>query len=512
MTENATDQAPPLDEYLRHVLRAPVHEVARETPVEVMRRLSTRLHNTVLVKREDQQPVHSFKLRGAYTAMSALPESDRSRGVVTASAGNHAQGVAVAAAKLGIDATVVMPTITPAIKVDAVRALGARVVLEGSSFDDAAAHAKKLAEAGAVYVPPFDDPLVIAGQGTIGLELLRQHSDLDAVFVPVGGGGLASGVAVVLKQLVPSVAVYGVEPEDAACLTAALAAGYPVELDSVGTFAEGTAVKRVGEYTFELCRSLLDGVITVSSDEISAAVKDVFEDTRAVAEPAGAVALAGLKKHVDMQGVSGQRLVHVLSGSNLNFHALRYISERAEIGEQREALFGVGIPEQQGAFLEFCRLLRGRTVTEFNYRTDGRDLARVLVGVHLQHGRDERVEISEELAAAGYSVVDLSEDDAAKSHVRYMVGQGPGVGADERFYSFEFPERPGALMRFLTVLGSRWNITAFHYRSHGTDYGRVLCAFEHRGGDDDAIVTHLRELGYRHRSVDDSPGVQFFMQ
>lgn len=496
--------------YLRDVLRAPVYEAAVVTPLEVMESLSERLGNTVSVKREDRQPVHSFKIRGAYTRMRALTPAEAARGVVAASAGNHAQGVALSAALLSIEATLVMPVTTAPIKVDAVRAHGAEVVLFGDTFDAAKGEALRLAEEhGYTYVAPFEDPLVIAGQGTIGLELIQQDAHLDRIFVPVGGGGLAAGVAGLVKNLMPGIKVIGVEPEDAACLTAALAAGHPVELPEVSRFAEGVAVKLVGDRTFAMCRDYLDDVVTVDSDAICAAIKDIFEDVRAVAEPAGAVALAGLKKYVEEHDVRGERLAHILSGANLNFHTLRYISERAEVGEHREALFGVTIPERAGSFLEFLRVLAGRAVTEFNYRVDGSPQARIFVGVQLARGLAERTEIADAMAAAGYPVVDLSDDDTAKTHVRYMIGGHPPA-LKEEVYSFEFPEHPGALTRFLSQLGTRWNITMFHYRSHGADYGRVLCAFE--GVEHDAdFHQHVEALGYPFRDVTTSPALSYFL-
>ena len=497
-------------ELLRDVLRAPVYEAAVVTPLEVMESLSERLGNTVEVKREDRQPVHSFKIRGAYTRMRALTPDEAARGVIAASAGNHAQGVALSASLLGIEAVVVMPVTTAPIKVDAVRSHGATVVLFGDTFDEAKEEALSLAaQHGHTYIAPFDDPLVIAGQGTLGLELIQQDAHLDRVFVPVGGGGLAAGIAGLIKNLMPGIKVIGVEPEDAACLSAALSAGTPVELPEVSRFAEGVAVKRIGDTTFEMCRTYLDDVVTVDSDEICAAIKDIFEDVRAVAEPAGAVALAGLKKYVESHDLRGERLAHVLSGANVNFHTLRYISERAEIGEQREALYGVTIPERAGSFLEFLRVLKGRAVTEFNYRVDGSEDARIFVGVQLVRGHAERTEIAEAMTAAGYPVIDLSDDDTAKTHVRYMIGGHPPA-LPEQVYSFEFPEHPGALTRFLTQLGTRWNITMFHYRSHGADYGRVLCAFEGVAGDA-TFHQHVEALGYPYVDVTTSPALSYFL-
>lgn len=512
-------------DYLRAILRAPVYEAAQTTPLDPMPILSERIDNHVLVKREDAQPVHSFKIRGAYTKIRSLSQADRAAGVVTASAGNHAQGVALSGSLLGVRAVVVMPRTTAEIKVEAVRRLGGEVRLHGNSFDEALAYALELVEQeNLTWVAPFEDPLVVAGQGTIGLELLQQDARLDRIFVPIGGGGLAAGIAVLVKTLMPEVKVIGVEAAESAGMTASLAAGRPVPLDHVGTFAEGVAVKRVGDLTFRLCRDHLDEVITVDSDSISAAVKDIFEDVRAVAEPAGALALAGLKAYVETHGIRGERLAHILSGANLNFHGLRYISERAELGEHREALIGVTIPEQPGAFLRFCTLLGPRMVTEFSYRAGDPAAARIFVGVRLRRGRAEREEIVAELRAGGYDVVDLSEDELAKVHVRYLIGGRHPAGAEERLFSFEFPESPGALLRFLTVLGTRWNISLFHYRSHGTDYGRVLCAFEGVGGGDgasgaggagadggDELVAHLDALGYAYQDETRTPSYRYFL-
>ena len=501
--------------YLKEVLRAPVYEAAEHTPLQEMTALSTRLGCTVQVKREDLQAVHSFKIRGAYNAMRALDEAARARGVITASAGNHAQGVARSASLLGVSATIVMPTVTPRIKVDAVRALGGEVLLRGDNFDAAAREALRLAEAeGRTYVAPFDDPRVIAGQGTIGLEIIQQDAQLDRIFVPVGGGGLVSGIAVLVKTLMPDIAVIGVEHEESACLSAALQADEPVTLGHVGLFAEGVAVRRVGDETFRLCRALLNDVITVSSDEVSAAVRDLFEDLRAVPEPSGAVALAGLKKYVGAHDLSGERLACVLSGANLNFHQLRYISERSEIGEQREAMFGVTIPERQGEFLRFASVLGGRAVTEFNYRVsasaDPGQPARIFVGVRLSRGRQERRDIVADLEDAGYGVVDLTEDELAKVHVRSMIGGRAPRGMVERLFSFEFPESPGALVRFLEVLGTRWNVTLFHYRTDGADYGRILCAFEAGAGDVE-LTEHMDRLGYAYREETEDPAARFFL-
>lgn len=502
--------------YLREILRAPVYEAAEHTPLQPMRTLSARLGCAVAVKREDLQAVHSFKIRGAYNAMRALGEAERARGVITASAGNHAQGVARSATLLGVDATIVMPTVTPRIKVDAVRDLGGRVLLLGDNFDAAKAEAQRIAQTeGRTFIAPFDDPRVIAGQGTIGLEIVQQDAELDRLFVPVGGGGLAAGIAVLVKALMPQVRVIGVEHEESACLSAALAAGGPVTLERVGLFAEGVAVRRVGRETFRLCSALLDDVVTVSSDQVSAAVRDIFEDVRAVPEPSGALALAGLKVYVAKHGIAGERLACVLSGANLNFHQLRYICERSELGEQREAILGVTIPEVQGEFLRFASVLGGRSVTEFNYRLSAAAPsgapARIFVGVRLTRGRRERAEIVADLEAADYGVVDLTDDELAKVHVRSMVGGRAPAGLTERLFSFEFPESPGALMRFLEILGTRWNITLFHYRTDGADYGRILTAFEVGGPDDATLTEHMDRLGYAYREETDDPSARFFL-
>ncbi|MGE9553267.1 threonine ammonia-lyase, biosynthetic [Erwinia amylovora] len=498
-------------EYLRAVLRSPVYEVTQVTPLQKMEKISSRLGNTILVKREDRQPVHSFKLRGAYAMIATLNEEQKARGVVTASAGNHAQGVALSATKLGIKSLIVMPVATADIKVDAVRAFGGEAFLFGANFDEAKAKAQELAEQqGYTFVPPFDHPMVIAGQGTLAMELLQQDAHIDRVFVPVGGGGLAAGVAVLIKQLMPQIKVIAVEAEDSACLKAALDAGHPVDLPRVGLFAEGVAVKRIGSETFRLCREYLDDIITVDSDAICAAMKDLFEDVRAVAEPSGALALAGMKKYIQQHQIKGERLAHVLSGANVNFHGLRYVSERCELGEQREALLAVTIPEQKGSFLKFCQLLGGRSVTEFNYRYANADSACIFVGVRLTRGLEERGEILQLLDEGGYKVVDLSDDEMAKLHVRYMVGGRPSKPLRERLFSFEFPEAPGALLRFLQTLGTHWNISLFHYRSHGTDYGRVLAGFE-LGDNEPQFEEHLQALGYDFHDETRNPAFSFFL-
>ncbi|KQA25617.1 threonine ammonia-lyase [Vibrio metoecus] len=499
-------------DYLRQILRSPVYEVANVTPLQTMPRLSARIGNQVQIKREDRQPVHSFKLRGAYNMVSHLTEAQKAAGVIAASAGNHAQGMALSGTKLGIKTTIVMPRTTPDIKVEAVRGFGGEVLLHGSNFDEAKTEAERLSkEQGYTFVPPFDHPLVIAGQGTIGMEMLQQNGHLDYIFVPVGGGGLAAGVAVLVKQLMPEIQVIAVEPEDSACLKAALDAGKPVVLDQVSMFADGVAVKRIGDETFRLCQQYIDGHVTVSSDEICAAVKDIFEDTRAIAEPSGALALAGLKKFAEQQQLKGKQLGTVLSGANTNFHGLRYVSERCELGEKREGLLAVTIPERKGAFFDFCQIIGNRAVTEFNYRYSDDQLANIFVGVRLVGGPEELKSIIHELRQSGYPVQDLSDDEMAKLHIRYMIGGRPSKPLTERLYSFEFPEYPGALLKFLSMLGTHWNISLFNYRNHGADYGRVLCGFELDTPDLVRFSEHLVELGYRYKDETDNPAYRFFL-
>lgn len=499
-------------EYLRQILLSPVYEAARVTPLTSLKKISERLGHPVSLKREDMQPVHSFKLRGAYNKIAQLTPAQLQAGVIAASAGNHAQGVALSAAKLGINATIVMPVITPDIKVDSVRRFGGKVILHGNNFDEAYARCLELAkEQHLTLIPPFDDEDVIVGQGTIGRELLEQDTRLTHVFVPVGGGGLAAGIAIYIKQLLPKVSVIGVEAEGSACLNAALQAGEIVNLERVSSFADGVAVKRIGTETFRLCQQYLDGVITVSTDEICAAVKDIFEDTRAIAEPSGALALAGLKKYSQAGDYSHARMTAILSGANVNFHSLRYVSERCEVGEKREGVLAVTIPERKGSFVEFCEVLGNRMVTEFNYRYSSDDKAAVLVSVRLSDGDRELTQIMMELEQSGYQVANMTDNDLAKSHVRYMVGGRPPKPLQERLYSFRFPEQPGALMHFLHTLGTRWNISLFHYRNQGAEFGRVLCAFDLPDADIAAFEQHLVELGYRWDDVTQDPAYQFFL-
>ena len=500
--------------YIKKILEARVYDVAVETPIDEARQLSARLGNRVLLKREDLQPVFSFKLRGAYNKMASLSPEELARGVVAASAGNHAQGLALAAMKMGVKASIVMPRTTPQIKVDAVRSRGGKVILHGDTYDEASGYARKLcAEKGMSYVHPYDDPEVIAGQGTIGMEILRQHTGpLDAVFVPVGGGGLAAGVAAYIKYVRPEVKVIAVEPDDAACLKAALAANRRVTLKEVGIFADGVAVAQIGKETFRVLRKTIDGVITASTDEICAAIKDIFDDTRSIAEPAGALALAGLKKYVEQQGCKGQTLLAIDSGANTNFDRLRYISERTEIGERREAILSVQIPEKPGSFKRFCEALGRRNITEFNYRYSDSRLAQIFVGVQIVPENNDREDLVDELKALGYPVWDMTDNEMAKLHIRYMVGgHAPASVTNERLYRFEFPERPGALMKFLKVLPQRWNISLFHYRNHGSAYGRVLVGMQIDDKERARVGEFLDRLHYPYHEETDNPAYTQFL-
>ncbi len=501
-----------LDRYITKILTAKVYAVASETALRPAAKLSTRLRNEVWLKREDQQPVFSFKLRGAYNKIVNLNEEERSRGVICASAGNHAQGVALAARKLGCSSTIVMPVTTPMIKVKAVRALGGHVLLQGLTYDEASDRAKAMAtEKGLVLVPAFDDADVIAGQGTIAVEIARQCEQVpDAIFVPVGGGGLIAGVGVYIKHLYPETKIIGVEPLESASMHAALAAGGPVTLDRVGSFADGVSVRRVGDVTYNLCEQYVDEIVLVSTDEICAAIKDIFLDTRAITEPAGALAVAGLKKKVAEADWQGKNLVAINSGANMGFDRLMHVSERANIGEQSEGIFAVQIPEKKGAFLTFSKLLGARPVTEFNYRLSDAANAQIFVGVALHDGPQERHSIADELSAAGYGVLDLSENELAKIHVRHMVGGFmPGV-QDERLIRFEFPERPGALLDFLESIGTVWNISLFHYRNHGSDYGRVLAGVQVPHDECEEFEAHLGKLGYPHWDETANPACRLF--
>ena len=498
--------------YIKKILSANVYDVAVETPVELARSLSKRLANNILIKREDLQPVFSFKIRGAYNCISQLTQVQRACGVVCASAGNHAQGVAMSAKYLGINATIVMPNTTPDIKVNAVRSLGAKVILHGDSFAQAYAYSLTLvADLGLVYIHPFDDENVIAGQGTVAVELMRQiQGNIDAVFVPVGGGGLIAGIAVYIKYLRPDIKIIGVEPEDSCCLKVALDAGERVILPEVGTFAEGVAVAQIGELTFELAQQYVDEVITVTTDELCAAIKDIYDDTRAVTEPSGACALAGLKKYVEREQAQDQTLVAVATGANMNFDRLRHVAERAEIGEGREAIIAAQIPEQPGSFKRFCTALGERNITEFNYRYGNDSKAQVFVGVTLKAEEGGREPLLKQLASHDIPAVDLSTNEMAKSHVRYMVGGHASVD-NEVVYRFTFPERPGALLKFLNKLGQPWNISMFHYRNHGSAYGRVLVAMQVPEEEKAKFEGYLDELGYAFNEETNNPAYQLFL-
>mgnify|MGYP001154669612 CR=1 FL=1 len=501
-----------MQDYVRRILNSSVYEAAVETPLDRMGPLSERLGRDVLLKREDLQPVFSFKLRGAYNKLAKLTAEERRRGVICASAGNHAQGVAYSATRMGVRSVIVMPTTTPSIKVEAVKRLGGEAVIHGDAFDDARLHAIELGrQQDLVFVHPYDDPDVIAGQGTIGVEILRQQpGPLAAIYLPIGGGGLAAGIASYVRFLRPDIRLIGVEPEDAASMQAAIAAGLPVPLRQVGIFADGVAVRQAGDETFRLCSELLDEVVTVTTDEICAAIKDIFDHTRAIAEPAGAVSLAGLTRHarsLDRPGAA----VAILSGANMNFDRLRHVAERAEIGERTEALLGVTIPEQPGAYRAFIRLLGGRAITEFNYRIAPGANAQIFVGVGLKQGEAEKQEIIGLLRASGHAVVDMTDNELAKLHVRYMVGGRVGGLAGEKLYRFEFPERPGALLQFLEGLRSDWNISLFHYRNHGSDYGRVLAGLQVPVGEGAAFEAFLDELGYAHWDETDNAAYAMFL-
>ena len=499
-------------DYLEKILNAQVYDVAVETPLDAAPNLSARLGNTILFKREDMQPVFSFKLRGAYNKIARLSPEKLKRGVICASAGNHAQGVALSAAKIGCRAVIVMPTTTPQIKIDAVQSRGGEVVLAGESYDEAYAHALELEKREKLtFVHPFDDPEVIAGQGTIGMEILRQHpKPIDAVFCAIGGGGLISGVAAYIKRLRPETKIIGVETVDADAMAQSLAAGKRVRLKQVGLFADGAAVKYVGEETFRLCQQYVDEVVRVDTDAVCAAIKDVFEDTRAVLEPAGALAVAGAKAYAARHRLKNRTLVAVASGANMNFDRLRFVAERAEVGEQREAVLAVTLPEQPGSYKKFLSLIGSRNVTEFNYRFNDRKQAHVFVGVQVA-SRAESLKLVEQLRRSGYPTLDLTDDETAKGHIRHLVGgHAPNV-AHELVYRFEFPERPGALMNFLSRMSAGWNISLFHYRNHGADYGRVLVGMQVPPAEKAEFRAFLKNLGYAHWNETDNPAYRLFL-
>lgn len=501
-----------IDEYITLIDEASVYDVASETPLELASNLSARLGNRILMKREDLQPVFSFKIRGAYNKIAKLPQDALDAGVICSSAGNHAQGVALAAQRKNARAVIVMPVTTPTIKIDAVRSLGGEVILHGDTYDDAYARARELEqEQGLTFIHAFDDPAVIAGQGTIGRELINQlEEDVQAVFVPIGGGGLIAGIAAYVKGKRPDIRIIGVEPEDSAAMQKSLAAGEPVTLDHVGIFADGVAVRRVGDETFRVCQQLVDDIVTVNTDQICAAIRDIFEDTRSIVEPAGALAVAGAKKYIAANDIENEAFVVINCGANVNFDRLRHIAERAAVGEQREMLLGVEIPEKPGSFRTFCEALGRRSITEFNYRYSDSRKAHIFVGVELRRGAKEHAELIENLTRLGFPLVDLSDNEMAKLHVRHMVG-GTARIENERLFRFEFPERPGALLDFLKAIGTDWNISLFHYRNHGSDYGRILAGIQVPDEESDELEAHLADLGYSYSEESNNPAYAMFL-
>jgi threonine dehydratase len=499
--------------YLKKILNARVYDVARETPLDYAPILSRRTGNRVWLKREDEQPVFSFKCRGAYNKMAGLTAAELKKGVVAASAGNHAQGVALAGYRLNAPTTIVMPRTTPQIKVNAVRSFGGKVVLHGDNYDAAYAHAREIAaKRKLTFVHPYDDPEVIAGQGTVGMEILKQHAGaLDAVFVPVGGGGLISGIAVYVKQLRPEVKIIGVEPEDADAMDRSLKRGKRVLLDHVGIFADGVAVRQVGAETFRLCKQFVDEMVVVSNDEICAAIKDIFEDRRSILEPAGALAYAGLKRYVERKRLKDKNFIAIASGANVNFDRLRYVAERAEVGERREAIFAVTIPERPGALRKFCTILGHHSITEFNYRLADPKAAHIFVGVQVPPETADVRQLMGTLRQQGYATLDMTDNEMAKLHIRHLVGGRASNAVNEILYRFEFPERPGALMNFLDKMGGRWNISLFHYRSHGADFGRVLVGMQVPPGDKKAFQKFLDSLGYEYAEETGNPAYKLFL-
>jgi len=493
-----------------------VYDVAQRSPLDHAPNLTKRLKNNIYLKREDLQAVFSFKLRGSYNKISQLSKAELQRGIICASAGNHAQGVALAAQKLGVSAVIVMPKTTPRIKVNSVASYGADIVLHGNTYDEASAHAYIIAEnEQRVFVPPYDDIDVLCGQGTVAMEILAQwqvDDPIDAIFIPVGGGGLIAGMAAYIKSVQPDIKIIAVEAEDSACFHAAMQAGKRVELEQVGIFADGVAVKIVGEKTFEIAKDIVDEVVLAKTDEICAAVKDIFDDTRSIAEPAGALAVAGMKRYLEDNPQQGKNFICIDSGANMNFDRLRHVSERAELGEHRESIIAVTIPERPGSFLQFCETIGLRGITEFNYRYSDPENAHVFVGVQMQSGEQEKIELIENLAAKDYPVLDMTDNEMAKLHIRYMVGGRVEGVQDERLYRFEFPERPGALLRFLNKMGKQWNISLFHYRNHGAAYGRVLVGMQVPSNEQPKLAEFMDEIGYRYWEETENPAYSLFLK
>ncbi len=500
-------------DYVQRINQASVYDVAIQSPLELATRLSLRLGNQIYLKREDLQPVFSFKLRGAYNKISQLSATQRAGGIIAASAGNHAQGVALAAQRFSIQATIVMPKTTPRIKVESVRAWGANIVLHGNTYDEACKHAYEIAEKEQIiFIHPYDDPDVIAGQGTVAKEILAQAAGpIDAIFVPVGGGGLIAGVSSYIKAVRPEIKIIGVEPEDAACLAAALKADERVVLDQVGIFADGVAVSQIGEEPFRIARECVDDVVLVNTDEICAAIKDIFDDTRSIAEPAGALSVAGVKRYLETHPQQDKQFVVIDSGANMNFDRLRHVSERAEIGERREALIAVTIPEQPGSFRQFCSVIGLRGITEFNYRYSDSQQAHVFVGVQTHSSEHEKADLIKALEDKAYPVLDMTDNEMAKLHIRYMVGGRVSGVENERLCRFEFPERPGALLRFLNHVGQQWNISLFHYRNHGSAYGRVLVGIQVPQDEMPQFDQFLQDLGYPYWDESDNPAYALFL-
>ncbi|MBD2078988.1 threonine ammonia-lyase, biosynthetic [Leptolyngbya sp. FACHB-17] len=510
--QSSSALTPMSGDYLERILNARVYDVAQETPLEFAPNLSARLNNRVLLKREDMQSVFSFKLRGAYNKMAQLPPDILAQGVIAASAGNHAQGVALGAKRLGTTAMIVMPVTTPQVKIDAVRSRGGEVVLHGDTYDDAYAHARQLeAEKGLTFVHPFDDPDVIAGQGTIGMEILRQYQQpIHAVFVAIGGGGLISGVAAYIKRLRPQTKIIGVEPVDADAMTRSLKAGYRIKLPNVGLFADGVAVREVGVETFRLCQQYVDEMILVDTDDTCAAIKDVFEDTRSILEPAGALSVAAIKAYVEREQITDQTLIGIACGANMNFDRLRFVAERAELGERREAIFAVTIPEERGSLRKFCDLLGRRNITEFNYRIADENIAHIFVGMQVS-GRSDAAQMVSTFEANGFKTIDLTDDEFAKLHLRHMVGGRSPLAEHEVLYRFEFPERPGALIKFLTSMRPDWNISLFHYRNHGADYGRIVLGVQVPPDEMTDWQAFLDSISYRYWDENQNPAYKLFL-